>query len=161
MQYSFQLFSSNLCYKQKLFMKLQQQFINSHMINSGLCCVQENSAETLPQSISLPIRSEGALRNVSQQSAFCRLVPSCAGRTMADLPAGLRRTCGGTGAGVGREVRRTTCNPRPWSASHYGHMGSPRVPAEHPHVPVPDLIPGPGEATSILIQLRSTQPIPR
>jgi len=57
LQYNFQLLSSNLCNKQKLFMKLQQQFINSHMINSGLCLVQENSEETSPQSISLLIRS--------------------------------------------------------------------------------------------------------
>lgn len=65
-------------------------------------------------------------------AAFCRSVPSCAGRTTADLPAGLPGAWGGTGAGTGCGARRKTRIPRPWGASLYGHTGSP---AEHPCAP--------------------------
>lgn len=128
LQHSFQLLSSSLCEEQKAFMKLQQQFINSHMINSGLCWVQENSAS--PQRILLLIRSWKGPEEcfpVWQLSAdqFPPAQAWCISLLGSPVPAvvpGLARMWSkeenphATGRGV----------------SPCGHIGSPSEPAEHP-----------------------------
>lgn len=73
LQHSFQLFSSNLCKKQKPFMKLQQQFINSHMINSGRAGYKKIQQRCRHREYYCLLGAKRGLRNVSQHGSFLQI----------------------------------------------------------------------------------------
>lgn len=136
MQHSFQLLSSSLSKEQKAFMELQQQqFINSHMINSGLCWVQENSAEAPPQRILLLTRSSKEPEECfpAWQLSADQCPPAQArGISLLALPVvpGL--------AGDVEQAGKPTCHRHGMgvchSVCHYGHTRSPCEPTEHPQL---------------------------
>lgn len=73
LEYSFQLFGSDLRDKEKLFMKLQQQFINSHMVNSGLRCVREIQQGHCRRIYHCLLGANRGLGDVSQHGSFLQI----------------------------------------------------------------------------------------